>query len=380
MTAKKIMLIFGTRPEAIKMAPVVRAIESIGSELEPIVVVTAQHRELLDQVMDLLDIRSDVDLDLMTQNQGLAGFMAKALAELTDVIKDCKPDLVLVHGDTSTAFAGALAAYYNQVPVGHVEAGLRTEDIYSPWPEEANRRLVSAITRYHFAPTELSRANLLAEGVPDENIFVTGNTVVDSLLWVRDSLLSDEATVTGLQAKFDFLDGNAKSLVLVTNHRRENFGDGMESVFRAIARLAAAYPDTQFVFPTHLNPQARVPAQRILGGLKNVHLIEPVEYVEFVFLMERSTLIITDSGGIQEEAPSFGTPVLVTRDTTERPEALASGAIRLVGTDEELIVKFGAEVLDKMLDDESVRSESPFGDGTAADRIARIILNDPRSA
>ncbi len=369
------MIVFGTRPEAIKMAPVVRAVQH-SDNLSAHVVVTAQHRHLLDQVLDVLEIEPDVDLDLMTEHQSLAGYTSRAIDQLATCVDEAKPDWVLVHGDTSTAFAGALAAFYHQVPVGHVEAGLRTGNLYSPWPEEANRRLVATLAAQHFAPTPTARDNLLAEGVAAASVHVTGNTVVDSLLWVTGDLLERDEVRARLDDRFAFLD-ERNPLVLMTNHRRENFGDGMRSILGGVKSIAESRPEVTIVFPTHLNPQARGPAEEVLGGVPNVHLIEPVEYVEFVYLMKRAALLITDSGGVQEEAPSLGVPVLVTRNETERPEAIAAGTAVLVGTDARLLVGEVERVLDSVTrfgSDTAI--QNPYGDGTAAQQIVSILEKD----
>ncbi|WP_317850490.1 non-hydrolyzing UDP-N-acetylglucosamine 2-epimerase [Stenotrophomonas indicatrix] len=370
---KKVMVVFGTRPEAIKMAPVVEALKA-RPELETVVAVTAQHRQMLDQVMDLFGITPDVDLNVMEPGQSLAGLFAKILTGMTTVIADYKPDLVLVHGDTSTTLASALAAFYNRVAVGHVEAGLRTGDIYAPWPEEGNRRLTGPLTRLHFAPTTRSRDNLLAEGTSSTDIHITGNTVIDALLNVADKLKHDIALNESMRARFPFLDAS-KRLILVTGHRRENFGSGFESICEALKALASR-GDTQIVYPVHLNPNVQGPVNRILADAPGVILIEPQDYLPFVYLMTQATLIITDSGGVQEEAPSLGKPVLVMRDTTERPEAVDAGTVRLVGTDAQRIV----EEANRLLDDTQAyqqmsRAHNPYGDGRASQRIAHIICD-----
>ncbi|WP_345784156.1 non-hydrolyzing UDP-N-acetylglucosamine 2-epimerase [Stenotrophomonas maltophilia] len=368
---KKVMVVFGTRPEAIKMAPVVEALKA-RPEIETIVAVTAQHRQMLDQVMDLFGITPDVDLNVMEPGQALAGLFAKILTGMTAVIAEHKPDLVLVHGDTSTTLASALAAFYNRVAVGHVEAGLRTGDIYAPWPEEANRRLTGPLTRLHFAPTTRSRDNLLAEGTSSSDVHVTGNTVIDALLTVADKLKHDTALIESMRARFPFLDAS-KRLVLVTGHRRENFGSGFESICEAL-KVLADRGDTQIVYPVHLNPNVQGPVNRILADAPGVFLIEPQDYLPFVYLMTQSTLIITDSGGVQEEAPSLGKPVLVMRDTTERPEAVDAGTVRLVGTDAQRIVEEANTLLDDSLAYQQMsRAHNPYGDGLASKRIADII-------
>lgn len=365
------MVVFGTRPEAIKMAPVISALKAIEG-IETLVAVTAQHRQMLDQVLNLFGIVPDEDLDVMEPGQTLPGLFAKLLQGMTEVLARRKPDLVLVHGDTSTTFATALAAFYSRVPVGHVEAGLRTGDMQAPWPEEMNRRLTAPLAALHFAPTTTARGNLLREGIAGETVHVTGNTVIDALMEVADRLDEDKALSASLQEQFPFLDGTRR-LVLVTGHRRENFGDGFERICAAIARIAERN-DVQLVYPVHLNPNVREPVSRILGSLPNVHLIEPLDYLPFVYLMRRSHLILTDSGGIQEEAPSLGKPVLVMRDTTERPEAVEAGTVALVGTDTGAIVA----ALDSLLDDHAAyatmaKAHNPYGDGRAAERIAGVI-------
>lgn len=368
---KKVMVVFGTRPEAIKMAPVVEALKA-RPEIETIVAVTAQHRQMLDQVMDLFGITPDVDLNVMEPGQTLAGLFAKILTGMTAVIAEHKPDLVLVHGDTSTTLASALAAFYNRVAVGHVEAGLRTGDIYAPWPEEANRRLTGPLTHLHFAPTSRSRDNLLAEGTSSKDVHVTGNTVIDALLNVADKLKHDTTLIESMRARFPFLDAS-KRLVLVTGHRRENFGSGFESICEALKALAAR-GDTQIVYPVHLNPNVQGPVNRILADAPGVVLIEPQDYLPFVYLMTQATLIITDSGGVQEEAPSLGKPVLVMRDTTERPEAVDAGTVRLVGTDAQRIVEEANALLDDTQAYQQMsRAHNPYGDGLASKRIADII-------
>ena len=373
---KKVMLVFGTRPEAIKMAPLVKEFQKYPEQFQAIVCVTGQHREMLDQVLRIFDIEPDYDLNIMKQGQDLYDVTTRVLTGTRDVLKEVKPDLVLVHGDTTTSMAAALAAFYQQIPVGHVEAGLRTRNIYSPWPEEMNRQVTGRIATYHFAPTPLSRQNLLDEGVRDEKIIVTGNTVIDALYMVVDRIKNDKTLDFTLnrslvKAGYDVgrLDGG-KKLVLITGHRRENFGDGFINMCRAIKTLSGKYPDVDFVYPMHLNPNVRKPIHEVFGedlsGLKNMFFIEPLEYLSFVYLMEKSTIVLTDSGGIQEEAPGLGKPVLVMRDTTERPEALEAGTVKLVGTD------FGRIVgeVSRLLDDQDyygMMSEAvnPYGDGKA---------------
>lgn len=368
---KRILIAFGTRPEAIKMAPVVKALESI-SGIETIVAVTAQHRQMLDQVLDLFEIKPDIDLDVMRPGQGLADVFARILTAMTSVIAEARPDVVLVHGDTSTTLASALSAFYNQVQVGHVEAGLRTGNLHAPWPEEANRRLTAPLTRWHFAPTQRSHDNLIAEGIEPGHIHITGNTVIDALLTVVAKIDNDAALRASLDSRFSFLEAD-KRLVLVTGHRRENFGDGFEHICTALSRIAAR-DDVQVVYPVHLNPNVQDPVNRILGKQKNVHLIAPLDYLPFVRLMSRSHLIITDSGGIQEEAPSLGKPVLVMRDTTERPEAVSAGTVRLVGTNANQIVEQAHALLDDAHQYAGMsRAHNPYGDGTAAQQIAKLL-------
>ncbi|MEL7387839.1 MAG: UDP-N-acetylglucosamine 2-epimerase (non-hydrolyzing), partial [Pseudomonadota bacterium] len=336
MSRKKVLTVFGTRPEAIKMAPIVHAL-AVDERFEAKCCVTAQHREMLDQVLELFEIVPDYDLDLMEQGQTLNDITARILLELKSVLQEFKPDVVLVHGDTATTFAASLAAYYEQIPVGHVEAGLRTGDIYSPWPEEANRRLTGVLTKYHFAPTETSKQNLLKENFCEEGISVTGNTVIDALLMVQEKIQKDAKLNEELRSEFPFLSSTRK-LILVTGHRRESFGGGFERICEALATIANQHPDVQILYPMHLNPNVREPVNRILSKVTNVHLIEPQQYLPFVYLMAEADVILTDSGGIQEEAPSLGKPVLVMRDTTERPEAVDAGTVKLVGTDVDKIV------------------------------------------
>lgn len=368
---KKVLIAFGTRPEAIKMAPVVEAFRQDGS-MDVIVAVTAQHRQMLDQVLELFGIVPDEDLDLMRPSQTLSDLFARILTGMSELIARHKPDIVLVHGDTSTTLATALAAFYNKVKVGHVEAGLRTGDIWAPWPEEANRCLTAPLSSLHFAPTERSRDNLLAERVNAESIEVTGNTVIDALLKVVERIELDPALAARLSEQFPFLDQDRR-LVLVTGHRRENFGAGFEQICYALKALAER-GDVQVVYPVHLNPNVQEPVNRLLAGVDNITLIEPQDYLPFVYLMSRASLIITDSGGVQEEAPSLGKPVLVMRDTTERPEAVDAGTVRLVGTNTEQIVTEAT----RLLDDASAymemsRAHNPYGDGLASMRIMRRV-------
>lgn len=371
MSIKRVMVVFGTRPEAIKMAPVVEALNRTPG-IETVVAVTAQHRQMLDQVLELFGIVPDEDLDVMQPGQTLAGLFSRILQGMTDVIARHKPDLVLVHGDTSTTLATALAAFYNRVRIGHVEAGLRTGNIYAPWPEEGNRRLTAPLVHWHFAPTERSRANLLAEGTDAQRIIVTGNTVIDALLTVVGKITDDPELRHDMAARFPFLDPG-KRLILVTGHRRENFGDGFEQICRALKALAER-GDTQVVYPVHLNPNVQEPVNRLLANQPGVVLIEPQDYLPFVYLMSRAYLIITDSGGVQEEAPSLGKPVLVMRETTERPEAVDAGTVRLVGTDAARIVAEANRLLDDSAAYQAMsHAHNPYGDGQAARRIATHV-------
>lgn len=380
---KKIMLVFGTRPEAIKMAPLVKEFQKHPESFQTIVCVTGQHREMLDQVLRLFDITPDYDLNIMKQGQDLYDVTARVLLGMRDVLKDVQPDVVLVHGDTTTSTAAALAAFYQQIPVGHVEAGLRTHNIYSPWPEEMNRQLTGRIATYHFAPTALSRENLLKENIADEKITVTGNTVIDALYWVVEKIKTDAALNRELKdvlvkAGYDvdrLKDG--KKLVLITGHRRENFGDGFINMCTAIKDLTNKYPNVDFVYPMHLNPNVRKPIHQVFGddlsNLGNMFFIEPLEYLSFVYLMEKSTIVLTDSGGIQEEAPGLGKPVLVMRDTTERPEALSAGTVKLVGTDYDKIINNVSVLLDDAVAYEKMsKAVNPYGDGMACKRIINL--------
>ena len=370
---KKILLVFGTRPEAIKMAPLVKTLQA-HKAFEVKVCVSAQHRHMLDQVLQLFDIQPDFDLDLMRPGQDLSGITSRVLLGLNPVLTQWGPDAVLVHGDTATTFAASLAAFYQRIPVGHVEAGLRTGNLYSPWPEEANRKLTSVLTQWHFAPTATSRNNLLKEGVPSSAIHVTGNTVIDALLQVREKIDNSLQLRQQFDEDFGFLDPR-KRLVLVTGHRRENFGDGFERICQALIRIAKDHADVQLVYPMHLNPQVQEPVRRLLGDIGNIHLIEPLDYLPFVYLMDKSTLILTDSGGIQEEAPALGKPVLVMRDTTERPEAVAAGTVKLVGTDVEKIATEASTLLtDAQAYQAMAFAHNPYGDGQACQRIAQALL------
>ena len=400
MCMKKIMLVFGTRPEAIKMAPLVKEFQKQKDTFETVVCVTGQHRQMLDQVLDLFEITPDYDLDIMKPGQDLYDVTARVLTGMREVLADARPDVVLVHGDTTTSTAAALAAFYQQIPVGHVEAGLRTHNIYSPWPEEMNRQITGRIATYNFAPTALSRRNLLAEGIADESITVTGNTVIDALHWVVDKIRKDSSLNLELAAQLkeagydvnrlachsetlcnsdplchsERSEESPRRLVLITGHRRENFGDGFISMCTAIKDLTARYPDVDFVYPMHLNPNVRQPIREVFGedlsDLGNMFFIEPLEYLSFVFLMEKACIVLTDSGGIQEEAPGLGKPVLVMRDTTERPEALEAGTVKLVSTDYHKIL----DEVSILLDDHSTyekmsKAVNPYGDGMACGRI-----------
>ena len=369
MERLKVMTIFGTRPEAIKMAPVVLELQKYPEQIQPIVTVTAQHREMLDQVLQLFRIQPDYDLDIMSPSQTLFDITSRALTGLNQVLAQARPDLVLVHGDTTTTFVGALAAFYHQIPVGHVEAGLRTGDKYSPYPEEMNRKLAGVLTDLHFAPTATARQNLLKENVASESVFVTGNTVIDALLaTVKPEFRFADELLTSL----DFV---GRRVILVTTHRRENLGEPMRHVYQALKRIVTEFPDVEVVFPVHRNPKVREVVESVLGHLPRVHLTDPLDYEPFVNLMARSTLILTDSGGIQEEAPSLGKPVLVLRDTTERPEAIGAGTVRLIGTAEETVYVQTKALLS---DPEQYRAMSeatnPYGDGKASYRIVQTIL------
>lgn len=381
---KKVMLVFGTRPEAIKMAPLVKEFQKYPEEFQTIMCVTGQHREMLDQVLHIFEITPDYDLNIMKQGQDLYDVTSRVLLGMRDVLQEVQPDIVLVHGDTTTSTAAALAAFYQQIPVGHIEAGLRTHDIYSPWPEEMNRQITGRIATYHFSPTSLSRQNLLKEGIPDSSIIVTGNTVIDALYMVVDKIKNDKKLDKKLenvlqQSGYDvnrLCDG--KKLVLITGHRRENFGSGFISMCKAIKFLTQKYPNVDFVYPMHLNPNVRKPIHEVFGEdfatLNNMFFIEPLEYLSFVYLMEKSTIVLTDSGGIQEEAPGLGKPVLVMRDTTERPEALNAGTVKLVGTDYDKIVYEVSALLDNQDHYEQMsKAVNPYGDGVACDRILSYI-------
>lgn len=374
----RVLLVFGTRPEAIKMAPLANRLKH-HPDIESRLCVTAQHREMLDQVLTLFNLQPDYDLNLMKPGQSLASLTALMLTGLDEIFAQYQPDLVLVHGDTATTLTASLAAYYRQIPVGHVEAGLRTGKMLSPWPEEGNRRVTGALARLHFAPTDTARDNLLRENVPADRIQVTGNTVIDALLDVTARIDSDPELAEQLAARFPYLD-SARRLVLVTGHRRESFGGGFERICAALVGIARQHPEAQIVYPVHLNPNVQEPVNRLLGQHENIRLIEPQDYLPFVYLMNRAWLILTDSGGVQEEAPSLGKPVLVMRDTTERPEAVEAGTVRLVGTDTKLIMQ---SVEQLMSDDKAYgamsRAHNPYGDGQACQRIVDALLACPET-
>lgn len=381
---KKVLLVFGTRPEAIKMAPLFKALQNECNSLQPIVCVTGQHREMLDQVLKIFDITPDYDLNIMKQGQDLYDVTSKVLLGMRDVIKESNPDIVLVHGDTTTSMAAALGAFYQQKQVGHIEAGLRTHNIYSPWPEEMNRQITGRITNYHFSPTPLSKSNLINEGVNEENIFVTGNTVIDALYWVINKIKSDFKLEDSLKnelfsAGYDVCRlANEKRMVLITGHRRENFGEGFISICKAIKHLSNKYPDVDFIYPMHLNPNVRRPIHQIFGenlnNLGNLFFIEPLEYLSFVYLMSKCSIVLTDSGGIQEEAPGLGKPVLVMRDTTERPEALEAGTVKLVGTSFDKIINEVSQLLeDHIYYEKMSKAINPYGDGYACKRIIDVL-------
>ena len=381
---KKVLLFFGTRPEAIKMAPLVKEFQKYASDFETIVCVTGQHREMLDQVLAIFDIKPNYDLNIMKKGQDLYDVTARVLVGMRDVLTECQPDVVLVHGDTTTSTAAAIAAFYQQIPVGHVEAGLRTHNIYSPWPEEMNRQITGRIATYNFAPTPLSCENLLKEGVDDKKITVTGNTVIDALYWVvnkikNDVVLNEELKQILAKVGYDterLVDG--RKLVLITGHRRENFGDGFINMCSAIRDLKNKYPEVDFVYPMHLNPNVREAIHEVFGkdlsNLGNMFFIEPLEYLSFIYLMEKATIVLTDSGGIQEEAPGLGKPVLVMRDTTERPEALSAGTVKLVGTNYDKIVNEVCTLLDNEMEYEKMsKAVNPYGDGLACSRIVNYL-------
>lgn len=383
---KKVLLVFGTRPEAIKMAPLVKELQKYSSEFDTKVCVTGQHREMLDQVLNIFDIHPDFDLNIMKQGQDLYDITSKVILGMRDIFREYHPDIILVHGDTTTSTAAALAAFYQQIPVGHVEAGLRTYNIYSPWPEEMNRQITGRIATLHFAPTILSCQNLKNEAVNSNNIIVTGNTVIDALYWVVDKIkgskeiqieLNDILLKAGYNTKRLL---NGKRLVLITGHRRENFGKGFINICTAIRDLARKYPDVDFVYPMHLNPNVRKPIQQVFGNnlcnLENTFFIEPLEYLSFVYLMEKSSIVLTDSGGIQEEAPGLGKPVLVMRDTTERPEALSAGTVKLVGTNYDKIMNETSLLIENQeVYDRMSKAINPYGDGLACERIVKALMS-----
>lgn len=372
MVQQKILTIFGTRPEAIKTAPLVRALQAADG-IEARLCVTAQHRQMLDQVLDLFQLVPDFDLDIMEPGQGLTEVTCNVLTGLRNVLEEFQPDRVLVHGDTTTTFAASLAAYYARIPVGHVEAGLRTGNIYAPWPEEINRKLTGSIADRHYAPTAWAKENLLRENVPEEQVIVTGNTVIDALLWVDRRLDENKGLKGRIAEQFPFFD-RERRCILVTGHRRESFGQGFENICHALSRLAER-DDVQIVYPVHLNPNVQEPVYRLLGRKANIHLIEPVDYLPFIYLMRNAYLVITDSGGIQEEAPSLGKPVLVMRDTTERPEAVAAGTVQLVGSDREAIVTAAQRLLDDRQYYETISfAHNPYGDGQACQRIVDDLM------
>ncbi|MDX7881729.1 non-hydrolyzing UDP-N-acetylglucosamine 2-epimerase [Acinetobacter nosocomialis] len=370
---KKVLLVFGTRPEAIKMAPLVSQLQDNKNFFETKVCVTGQHRQMLDQVLELFDLKPDFDLNLMKPGQTLSDVTSGVLKGLEQVFEQWVPDIILVHGDTATTFAASLAGYYNKIKIGHVEAGLRTGDLYSPWPEEANRKLTGALADYHFAPTQSSYDNLFKENVDSDKIIVTGNTVIDALLQVKSKIEYNNDLITQFSQKFSFLDKD-KKLILVTGHRRENFGQGFLNICSALAQLAEEYPNIQIVYPVHLNPNVQQPVKELLAHIDNIFLIEPQDYLPFVYLMNRSYLILTDSGGIQEEAPSLGKPVLVMRDTTERPEAVKAGTVKLVGTDS---IKIRENVIELIEDSNKYKcmaeAHNPYGDGKAAEKIINFL-------
>ena len=369
---KKILTVFGTRPEAIKMAPLVLALAA-DERIDAKLCVTAQHREMLDQVLELFEIEPDFDLNIMKPDQTLNDLTASILIGLKPILEEFQPDVVLVHGDTTTTFAASLAAYYQKIKIGHVEAGLRTGNIYSPWPEEANRKLTSIITNYHFAPTASSKNNLLKEGVPKNDIIVTGNTVIDALFWVREKLQADQSLTVSLAAGFEFLDPH-KKLILVTGHRRESFGGGFERICNALRQIAIMHPQVQIVYPVHLNPNVQEPVNRLLKDSHNIFLIEPQQYLSFCYLMDKAFVVLTDSGGVQEEAPSLGKPVLVMRETTERTEAIEAGTVRLVGTDKDVIADEVNTLLNNVAEYEKISdAHNPYGDGNAVQRIIDFL-------
>lgn len=375
---RKILIVFGTRPEAIKMAPLVKAFQNNASDFEMKICVTAQHREMLDQVMEIFDIKPDFDLNLMKKNQDLYDVTSNILLSFKSVLREFVPDVVLVHGDTTTTFSVALASYYQKISVGHVEAGLRTNNIYSPWPEEGNRKLTGALANFHFAPTAKSKENLLLENIPENKIIVTGNTVIDALFLIMDRINKNTELKSSIHsqitAELPNIDLDGSKIVLITGHRRENFGDGFINICEAIKELAIKYPATHFVYPVHLNPNVQKPVKDLLSGIKNIRLIEPLSYLSFIYLMSKSYLVLTDSGGIQEEAPSLGKPVLVMRETTERPEALEAGTVQLVGTDKALIVEKVSQLIENSeYHDKMSQAVNPYGDGKACEKIIEFL-------
>lgn len=372
---KSVLIVFGTRPEAIKMAPLVNRLQR-SENLTTRVCVTGQHRQMLDQVLAIFDIVPDYDLKVMKAGQSLSTLTSNIINGMESVLKECQPDIVLVHGDTTTTFAASLAAFYQQIPVGHVEAGLRTQDLYSPWPEEANRRLTGCLTKLHFAPTQTAANNLLAEKVNPELIEITGNTVIDALLFAKEKIEYNDLLLESLHKQFDFL-SDERRMILVTGHRRESFGGGFERICQALKTLACQHPDIDIIYPVHLNPNVQEPVNRLLNGVDNIILIEPVDYLPFIYLMNRSHIILTDSGGVQEEAPSLGKPVLVMRETTERPEAVAAGTVKLVGTDVAKIV----DSINQLLSDQTMYqamsvAHNPYGDGCACEKIESRLLRE----
>jgi UDP-N-acetylglucosamine 2-epimerase (non-hydrolysing) len=378
---KKILLVFGTRPEAIKMAPVVKEFQKDKVNFDTKVCVTGQHREMLDQVLEIFDIKPEYDLNIMKAGQDLYDVTSRVVLGMRDVLSEFKPDIVFVHGDTTTSSMTALAAYYQQIPVAHVEAGLRTHNIYSPWPEEINRQMTGRIATYNFAPTSLSKENLLKENIEEDSIYVTGNTVIDALQIVSEKLDSDKSLKAEIQTTLDAefkneINIESDNFLLITGHRRENFGQGFLNICEAIGEIANKYPDVHLIYPVHLNPNVQKPVYELLGEYKNVHLIEPQQYLPFVYLMSKSYIVLTDSGGIQEEAPGLGKPVLVMRDTTERPEAMDAGTVRLVGTDKDLIVKEVTELIDnKDAYQKMSKAHNPYGDGKASEKIIKALID-----
>ena len=377
---KKILIVFGTRPEAIKMAPLIKEFEKYENDFEVKVCVTAQHRSMLDQVLDIFDIHVDFDLNIMKHNQDLYDVTSKVLLKMRNVLREINPELVIVQGDTTTTFATSLASFYEKIPIGHVEAGLRTGNMYSPWPEEMNRKLTSCIARYHFPPTETSKKNLIEEGVDPQSLFVTGNTVIDALFMVIEKIKNDKKLAKSIKEEINqkgYSVSNGKNLILVTGHRRENFGEGFINICEALREIAIKYKDFDILYPVHLNPNVQKPVYKILSDLKNVFLIEPIDYLPFVYLMSNSYIIITDSGGVQEEAPSLGKPVLVMRDTTERPEAVDAGTVKIVGTDKGKIVKeTGLLIENHKIYNEMSIAHNPYGDGKACQRILKTLKSE----